>query len=128
MFFKGYSETVIEHFMEPHNNYEMTDADGVGQAGDPSCGDAVGVYIKVSDGKIEKASFVVMGCVGAIASSSMTTVMIEGKDVDEAYRLTPEAIAEALGGLPEHKIHCSVLGSEAVKHAIEDYRKKRQEA
>lgn len=124
MFFKGYSQTVIDHFMEPRNNYEMTDASGVGQAGDPSCGDAVGIYIKVNEDKIEKASFVVMGCVGAIASSSMTTVLIEGKPVDEAYRITPEEIAEALGGLPEHKIHCSVLGAEAVKHAIEDYRKK----
>ena len=125
MFFKGYSQTVIDHFMEPRNNYEMTDADGVGQAGAPSCGDATGIYIKVRDGVIKEASFVVMGCVGAIASSSMTTVLIEGKTVDEAYEITPEQVAEALGGLPEHKIHCSVLGAEAVKHAIEDYRKKR---
>ena len=124
MFFKGYSQTVIDHFMEPRNNYEMMDPSGVGQAGDPSCGDAVGIYIKVQNEKIEEASFVVMGCVGAIASSSMTTVLIEGKTVDEAYQITPEEIAEALGGLPEHKIHCSVLGAEAVKHAIEDYRKK----
>ncbi len=124
MFFKGYSQTVIDHFMEPRNNYEMTDANGVGKAGDPSCGDAVGIYIRVHEGRIEKASFVVMGCVGAIASSSMTTVLIEGKTVEEAYALTPESIAEALGGLPEHKIHCSVLGAEAVRHAIEDYREK----
>ena len=125
MFFKGYSQTVIDHFMEPRNNYEMTDADGVGQAGDPSCGDAVGIYIKVAEGRIEKASFVVMGCVGAIASSSMTTVLIEGKTVEEASRLTPEEIAGALGGLPEHKIHCSVLGAEAVKNAVENYRSRK---
>lgn len=128
MIFKGYSQTVIDHFMEPYNNYEMTDANGVGQAGDPSCGDAVGIYIKVADETIEKASFVVMGCVGAIASSSMTTMLIEGKTIAEAYALTPEEIAEALGGLPEHKIHCSVMGAEAVRHAIDDYKKKRGQA
>ena len=124
MFFKGYSQKVIDHFMEPRNNYEMTDPDGVGQAGDPSCGDAVGIYIRVRDERIEEASFVVMGCVGAIASSSMTIELIEGRTIAEAYGITPEEIAEALDGLPEHKIHCSVLGAEAVKHAIEDYRKK----
>ena len=125
MFFEGYSEIVIDHFMEPRNWGEMPDANGIGKAGDPSCGDAVGIYVKVNNDVVEKCSFVVMGCVGAIASSSMTTVLIEGKPVDEAYEITPEQIAEALGGLPEHKIHCSVLGAEAVKHAIEDYRKKR---
>ena len=124
MFFKGYSQTVIDHFMEPRNNYEMTDANGVGKAGDPSCGDAVGIYVKVENGKIEKSSFVVMGCVGAIASSSMTTVLIEGRSVEDAYAITPEEIAEALGGLPEHKIHCSVLGAEAVKNAIDNYRER----
>ena len=124
MFFKGYSQAVIDHFLEPRNNYEMMDANGVGQAGDPGCGDAVGIYIKVEDGVIAKASFVVMGCVGAIASSSMTTVLIEGKTVEEAYAITPEMIADALGGLPENKIHCSVLGAEATRHAIDDYRSK----
>ena len=124
MLFKGYSQKVIDHFMEPRNNYDMPDADGVGQAGDPSCGDAVGIYIKVKEGRIDAASFVVMGCVGAIASSSMTVELIEGRTVREAYELTPEEIADALGGLPEHKIHCSVLGAEAVRRAIEDYEKK----
>lgn len=128
MFFKGYSQTVIDHFMEPRNNYEMTDADGVGQAGDPSCGDATGIYIKVRDGVIKEASFVVMGCVGAIASSSMTTVLLEGKSVEYAYQITPEAIADALGGLPEHKLHCSVLGAEAARNAIDNYRKRQAEA
>ena len=124
MFFKGYTQTVIDHFLEPRNNYEMTDADGVGQAGDPGCGDAVGIYIKVAGDRIEKASFVVMGCVGAIASSSMTVELIEGMTVEEAYAITPEKIADALGGLPENKLHCSVLGAEATKNAIDDYRRK----
>ena len=124
--FKGYSQTVIDHFFEPRNNYEMTDADGVGQAGDPSCGDAVGIYIKVKDDVIEECSFVVMGCVGAIASSSMTTVLTAGKTLDEAYSLTPEEIAQALGGLPENKIHCSVMGANAVKDAIDNYRGKKE--
>ena len=124
--FKGYSKTVIEHFFEPHNNYEMTDANGVGQAGDPGCGDAVGIYIKVKENVIEECSFVVMGCVGAIASSSMTTVLTAGRTLEQAYSLTPEEIAEALGGLPENKIHCSVLGAKAVKAAIDDYRNKMQ--
>lgn len=127
MNFKGYSSIVMDHFMLPRNNYEMLDASGVGQAGDPGCGDAVGIYIKVKDNVIEKASFVVMGCVGAIASSSMTTVLIQGKTIEEALELTPEAIADALGGLPENKLHCSVLGAEAVKNAIADYKSKKED-
>lgn len=123
MLFNGYSQTVIDHFMEPRNNYEMTDADACGQAGDPSCGDAVGIYIKVREDVIEEASFVVMGCVGAIASSSMTVEMVQGMTVDAAYAITPQQIADALGGLPENKIHCSVLGADAVKAAIDNYRK-----
>ena len=120
-FFKGYSKKVIDHFMEPRNNYEMTDANGVGQAGDPSCGDAVGIYIKVEEGLIRKASFVVMGCVGAIASSSMTTVLIEGKGVEEAYRLTPEEIAEWAYFLTVTNTFCTgqsilVDGGEAINY------------
>lgn len=122
MFFEEYSPTVVDHFMEPRNAGEMPDADGVGKAGDPSCGDAVGIYIRVRDEVIERCSFVVMGCVGAIASSSMTTVLATGKTLDEADALTPEAIATALGGLPEHKVHCSVLGADALKNAVADYR------
>ena len=122
MFFEGYSSIVIDHFMEPRNAGEMPEANGIGKAGDPSCGDAVGIYIKVENEIIEKCSFVVMGCVGAIASSSMTTVLATGKTLEEACALTPEDIAEALGGLPEHKIHCSVLGAEALQNAVADYR------
>lgn len=122
MLFKGYSAKVIDHFMEPRNNYEMTDADGCGQAGDPGCGDAVGIYIKVREDVITECSFVVMGCVGAIASSSMTTELVRGMTVAQAEQLTPDMIADALDGLPENKIHCSVLGAEAVKNAVADYR------
>lgn len=122
MFFEEYTKQVIDHFMQPRNDGEMQDADAVGQAGDPSCGDAVGIYIKVKGDIIEKASFVVMGCVAAVATSSMTTVLITGRTLDEAYALKDSEIAEALGGLPEHKMHCSVMGAKAVKDAIENYR------
>ena len=122
MFFEEYSKKVISHFMEPHNDGEMLDADAVGQSGDPSCGDAVGIYIKVNGDVIEKASFVVMGCVAAVATSSMTTVLITGKTLDEAYALKDTDIVEALDGLPEHKLHCSVMGASAVRNAIENYR------
>lgn len=125
MFFEGYSDIVVDHFMEPRNAGEMLDANGIGKAGDPSCGDAVGIYVKVENDTIEKCSFVVMGCVGAIASSSMTTVLATGRSVEDAYALTPEEIADALGGLPEYKIHCSVMGAEALRNAIDDYRSKK---
>ena len=124
MFFEGYSKIVVDHFMEPRNAGEMLDANGIGKAGDPSCGDAVGIYVKVENEIVEKCSFVVMGCVGAIASSSMTTVLATGRSVEDAYALTPEEIADALGGLPEYKIHCSVMGAEALRNAIDDYRSK----
>lgn len=122
MFFEEYTKQVIDHFMSPRNDGEMPDADAVGQSGDPSCGDAVGIYIKVQDGVIEKASFVAMGCVAAVATSSMTTVLITGRTLEDAYALTDTEIAQALGGLPEHKLHCSVMGAKAVKAAIENYR------
>ena len=122
MFFEEYSKKVIDHFMMPRNDGEMRDADAVGQAGDPSCGDAVGIYIKVRGDILERASFVVMGCVAAVATSSMTTVLITGKTLDEAYALRDTDIAEALDGLPEHKMHCSVMGAKAVKDAIDNYR------
>jgi nitrogen fixation NifU-like protein len=102
----------------------MPDADAEGTCGDPSCGDSLTLYIKVKDEVIEDISFLVFGCVAAIATSSMTTELVKGKSLDEALKLTDTDITEALGGLPENKLHCSVLGATALKNAIENYRNK----
>lgn len=116
-----FNENVIDHFMCPRNAGTMPDADAVGSSGDPRCGDALTLYIKVKDDVITEISFLVFGCVAAIATSSMTTVLAKGKTLEEASRLTDEDITNALGGLPEHKLHCSVLGADALKNAIENY-------
>jgi nitrogen fixation NifU-like protein len=102
----------------------MPDADAEGTCGDPSCGDSLTLYIKVKDDVIEDISFLVFGCVAAIATSSMTTELVKGKPLEEALKLTDTDITEALGGLPENKLHCSVLGATALKNAIENYRSK----
>ena len=119
-----YTDTVIEHFMSPRNVGSMPDADGVGAFGDPECGDSLTIYIKVTDDVITKIRFLVFGCAAAIASSSMTTVLAEGKTLAEATSITDQEIAAALGGLPENKLHCSVLGATALKNAVADYRRK----
>lgn len=116
-----FNENVIDHFMNPRNAGTMPDADAVGSSGDPRCGDALTLYIKVKDNVITDISFLVFGCVAAIATSSMTTVLAKGKTLEEACRFTDEDITNALGGLPEHKLHCSVLGAEALKQAVENY-------
>ena len=118
---EAFNEKVIDHFMSPRNAGTMPDADAVGSSGDPRCGDALTLYIKVKDGVITNISFLVFGCVAAIATSSMTTVLVKGKTLEEASRLTDEDITNALGGLPEHKLHCSVLGADALKNAIQNY-------
>jgi len=127
MFHQEFNETVIDHFMSPRNAGTMPDADAVGSSGDPRCGDALTLYIKVEDDVITNVSFLVFGCVAAIATSSMTTVLTKGKTLDEAYRLTEDDITNALGGLPEHKLHCSVLGADALKQAVENYRFTREQ-
>ena len=99
----------------------MPDADAIGSCGDPGCGDSLTLYIKVKDNVITDISFLVFGCVAAIASSSMTTELAKGKTLEEALRITDNDIADALDGLPENKIHCSVLGATALKNAIENY-------
>ena len=124
MEYKDFSDTVIEHFMCPRNVGWMGNADGEGTGGDPSCGDALTIYIKVHDDVITDISFLVCGCVAAIAASSMTTELAKGKPLDQAYRITNKDIADALGGLPDYKYHCSVLGAEALKNAIDNYREK----
>lgn len=119
-----YSETVMEHFRNPRNVGVLADADGVGEVGNARCGDIMKLYLKIKDEKIEDVSFETFGCASAIASSSMATELIKGRPVAEALTLTNQAVAEALEGLPAHKLHCSVLAEEAVKAAIEDYYEK----
>ena len=126
----AYSDKVMEHFSNPRNVGEIENSDGVGEAGNPKCGDIMKIYLRVKDnagGKavIEDVKFKTFGCASAIASSSMATEMIKGKTVDEAWDLTNTAVAEALDGLPPVKMHCSVLAEEAIHKALNDYRKKR---
>lgn len=121
-----YSEKVMDHFLHPRNIGEITDASGIGNVGNPVCGDIMRLYIKVDNGKIIDIKFKTFGCGAAISTSSMVTEMVKGKTIDEALTITNKAVAEALGGLPAVKMHCSVLAEEALKSAIEDYRKKQQ--
>ena len=119
-----YSEKVMDHFEHPRNVGEIPDADGVGQVGNPKCGDIMKMYLKIDNDVITDVKFKTFGCGSAIASSSMATEMIKGKPVAEAMQLTNAAVAEALDGLPGHKLHCSVLAEEAIKAALADYYKK----
>ena len=116
-----YSEKVMDHFRNPRNVGKLDDADGVGEVGNARCGDIMKIYIKVDDGIITDVKFNTFGCGSAIASSSMATEMIKGKPISQALELTNKAVAEALDGLPAHKLHCSVLAEEAVKAAVKDY-------
>jgi nitrogen fixation NifU-like protein len=119
-----YSDKVMEHFMSPRNVGEIPDADGIGTVGNPVCGDIMKMYIKVKDNVITDVKFKTFGCGAAIATSSMATELIKGKTIEEALSLSNSAVAEALGGLPPVKMHCSVLAEEAVQSAIDDYLKK----
>ncbi|MCX5687956.1 MAG: Fe-S cluster assembly scaffold protein NifU [Candidatus Omnitrophica bacterium] len=125
-FHTEYSEKVIEHFKNPRNVGEIPDADGVGNVGNPMCGDIMRLYIKVENNKIVDAKFKTFGCGAAIATSSMVTELVKGKTIDEALKISNRAVAEALGGLPKIKMHCSMLAEEALKSAIEDYLKKKK--
>jgi nitrogen fixation NifU-like protein len=119
-----YSEKVMDHFTNPRNVGEMTDADGVGTQGNPVCGDVMKIFIKIADDKITDAKFQTFGCGAAIAVSSMVTEMVKGMTLDEALKITKASLAEALDGLPPQKMHCSNLGADALHKAIEDYRAK----
>src|SRR5512143_3114935 len=121
-----YSAKVMDHFMNPRNVGEIEDASGVGEVGNPACGDVMRLYLKIEDGKIVDAKFKTFGCGAAIASRSMTTELIKGKSIDEALKLSNQAVSEALGGLPPAKQHCSVLAEEALQAALDDYRKRRE--
>ena len=120
----AYSEKVMDHFSNPRNVGEIENADGIGEAGNPRCGDIMKIYLKVEDNVIKDVKFKTFGCASAIASSSMATELIKGKTVDEAWELTNSAVAEALDGLPPIKMHCSVLAEEAIHKALNDYRVK----
>ena len=119
-----YSEKVMDHFMNPRNVGEIESADGVGEVGNPACGDMMRLYLKIDEGKVVDAKFRTFGCGAAIASSSMLTEMVKGKTVDEARAITNQHVADALDGLPAVKIHCSVMAEQAVKSALDDYAKK----
>ncbi|MBQ3904526.1 MAG: Fe-S cluster assembly scaffold protein NifU [Eubacterium sp.] len=122
-----YSEKVMEHFLNPRNVGIIEDANGVGEVGNAKCGDIMKIYLKIENDIIEDVKFETFGCASAIASSSMATELIKGKPVSEAMQLTNKAVAEALDGLPPHKIHCSVLAEEAIQKALEDYYNKQGE-
>ena len=116
-----YSEKVMDHFSNPRNVGEIENADGVGEVGNAKCGDIMKIYLKIDNENISDVKFETFGCGSAIASSSMATELIKGKPLSEALTLTNKAVAQALDGLPAHKLHCSVLAEEAIKLAIQDY-------
>jgi nitrogen fixation protein NifU and related proteins len=120
-----YSDVVMEHFGNPQNTGVIEDADGVGEVGNPVCGDMMTFYIKVKDEVIEDIKFQTFGCVAAIAVSSIVSEMAKGKTLAEAGKITKKVVAEALGGLPQNKMHCSNLGADALALAIQDYQAKR---
>ncbi|MGI5858490.1 MAG: Fe-S cluster assembly scaffold protein NifU [Tepidanaerobacteraceae bacterium] len=120
-----YNEKVMDHFASPRNVGEIPDADGVGTVGNAVCGDIMKIFIKVRDNIIEDIKFKTFGCGAAIATSSMVTEMVKGKSLDEALKVSNKQVAEALGGLPPVKMHCSNLAADALHEAINDYKKSR---
>jgi len=123
-----YSEKVMEHFANPRNVGEIPNADGIGEVGNPVCGDMMTFYIKVKDGKLDDVKFKTFGCGAAIAVSSMVSEMAKGMTLEQAMQLSNKDVAEQLGGLPENKLHCSNLGADALHKAIENYREKHKES
>ncbi len=121
-----YSEKVMEHFMNPRNVGEIEDPDGIGEVGNPVCGDMMTFYIKVKDDRLEDVKFRTFGCGAAIAVSSMVSEMAMGKTLEEAMKITPRSVADELEGLPKQKLHCSNLGAQALNKAIQDYLSKKK--
>jgi nitrogen fixation NifU-like protein len=120
-----YTDLVMDHFMNPRNVGEIADADGVGQVGNPICGDVMRIYFKLDDaGRIADVKFKTFGCGAAIATSSMITELVKGKTLEEALEISNRSVAEALGGLPARKMHCSNLAADALLSAVNDYRNK----
>ena len=122
-----YSEKVMDHFRNPRNVGVIEDANGIGEVGNAKCGDIMKMYLKIEDGIVKDVKFETFGCGSAIASSSMATELIKGKPVSEARKLTNEAVAEALDGLPDYKMHCSVLAQEAIESALKDYESRQEQ-
>ncbi|MBQ6036736.1 MAG: Fe-S cluster assembly scaffold protein NifU [Lachnospiraceae bacterium] len=120
-----YSEKVMDHFRNPRNVGVIEDANGIGEVGNAKCGDIMKMYLKIEDDIIQDVKFETFGCGSAIASSSMATELIKGQPVSEAMKLTNKAVAEALDGLPDYKMHCSVLAEEAIRNALDDYEKRK---
>ncbi|MDO8661612.1 MAG: Fe-S cluster assembly scaffold protein NifU [Candidatus Omnitrophota bacterium] len=116
-----YSEKVMDHFMHPRNTGEIPDADGIGTVGNAICGDVMKMFLKIENDVIVDVKFKTFGCAAALATSSMVTEMVKGKPISEALKITNKAVAEALGGLPQVKMHCSVLAEEALRSALKDY-------
>jgi nitrogen fixation NifU-like protein len=121
-----YTDVVMEHFSNPQNAGVIEDADGVGEVGNPTCGDMMTFYIRVKDDLIEDVKFQTFGCVAAIAVSSMVSDLAKGKTLAEAQKITKKTVAEALGGLPQNKMHCSNLGADALALAIKNYQEKHE--
>ena len=122
MFCCSFNDKVLDHFMNPRNSGEMKNPDCIGNAGDPACGDSLTLYLKIKNNIIIDITFKVFGCVSAIATSSITTELAKGKTLEEAIKITDKDITDALDGLLENKVHCSVLGATALKDAIENYK------
>ena len=122
-----YSEKVMDHFRNPRNVGVIEDADGIGEVGNAKCGDIMKMYLKIENDIVSDVKFETFGCGSAIASSSMATELIKGRPVSEAMQLTNKAVAEALDGLPDYKMHCSVLAEEAIQSALDDYYAKHPE-
>ena len=121
-----YSEKVMDHFRNPRNVGVLEDANGIGEVGNAKCGDIMKMYLKIEDDIVKNVKFETFGCGSAIASSSMATELIKGKPVSEARQLTNQAVAEALDGLPDYKMHCSVLAQEAIESALKDYESRQE--
>lgn len=122
-----YSEKVMDHFRNPRNVGVIEDANGIGEVGNAKCGDIMKMYLKIEDDVIQDVKFETFGCASAVASSSMATELIKGRPVSEAMQLTNKAVAEALDGLPDYKMHCSVLAEEAIRSALDDYEKRKND-
>ena len=117
----GYTEKVMDYFLNPRNMGEIPDANGVGEVGNPRCGDIMKMYLKIENGVVVDAKFKTFGCAAAIATSSVATELIKGKTIENALKITNKDVIDYLGGLPKPKIHCSLLAEQSIKSAIEDY-------
>lgn len=122
-----YTEKVMDHYENPRNVGIVEDANGVGVVGNPACGDVMKLTVRIEDDVIKDVKFKTFGCGAAIATSSMVTEMVKGKKIDEALKISNKTVADALGGLPKVKMHCSVLAEDALKAAIDDYKKHKKE-